>query len=166
MPAKVGIHNQSSSRRGTRLSCGVGRSLLRCRPAGSMKETRERSEQSRSWEQVRRETERRTPPALDPLLRFRVASDRTGRPPRHGQSVGELSRSVALAIAEDRLGESRPATLSPGHLALIEAMYRMVYVLATLNGERLLDARREKDLDGIVAAAHEVTAETMNEGPA
>ena len=85
---------------------------------------------------------------------------------RHGQSAGELVRSGALAIAEDRLGESPPATLSPGHLALIEATYRAVYVLATLNREQLLDAEREKELDDIVAAAHEVMAETMNEGPA
>ena len=85
---------------------------------------------------------------------------------RHGQSAGELVRSGVLAIAEDRLGESPPATLSPGHLALIEATYRAVYVLATLNREQLLDAEREKELDDIVAAAHEVMAETMNEGPA
>ena len=85
---------------------------------------------------------------------------------RHGQSAGELVRSGALAIAEDRLGESPPATLSPGHLALIEATYRAVYVLATLNREQLLDAEREKELDDIVAAAHEMMEETMNEGPA
>ena len=55
---------------------------------------------------------------------------------RHGLSAGELVRSGALAGAEDRLGESLPATLSPGHIALIEATYRAVYMLAT----QLLDA--------------------------
>ncbi|MCY3732020.1 MAG: hypothetical protein OXF98_11820 [Rhodospirillaceae bacterium] len=85
---------------------------------------------------------------------------------RHGLSPGELVRSGALAAAEDRLGELPPATLSPGHIALIEATYRAAYVLATLNRERLLDAGREKDLDELVAAAHNAMAETMNEGPA
>ncbi len=85
---------------------------------------------------------------------------------RHGLSAGELVRSGALAAAEDRLGESPPATLLPGHIALIEATYRAVYVLATLNRERLLDAGRENEVDDLVSAAHDAMAETMNEGPA
>ena len=85
---------------------------------------------------------------------------------RHGLSAGELVRSGALAVAEDRLGEPSPTTISPGHIALIEATYRAVYVLATLNRERLLDAGRENELDDLVAAAHDAMAETMNEGPA
>ncbi len=85
---------------------------------------------------------------------------------QHGLTAGELVRSGALAAAEDRLGEPPPATLSPGHLALIEATYRAVYVLATLNREQLLDAGRENELDDVVAAAHDAMAETMNEGPA
>ncbi|MDE0030321.1 MAG: hypothetical protein OXU42_13080 [Deltaproteobacteria bacterium] len=85
---------------------------------------------------------------------------------RHGIPVGELVRSGALAIAEDRLGEALPATLSFGHLALIEATWRMAYVLATLARERMLDAGREKELDDLVAAARNVMKETMEEGPA
>ena len=85
---------------------------------------------------------------------------------RHGLSAGKLVRSGALATVEDRLGESPPATLSTGHIALIEATYRAAYVLATLNREQLLDAGRENDLHDLVAEAHNAMAETMNEGPA
>ena len=85
---------------------------------------------------------------------------------RHGVPVGELVRAGALAIAEDRLGEPPPATLSFGHLALIEATWRMAYVLATLARERMLDAGRENELDEIVAAARNVMKETMEDGPA
>ena len=85
---------------------------------------------------------------------------------RHGIPAGELVRSGALAAAGDRLAVLPPTTISTGHLALIEATWRMVYVLATLNRDVLLDAKREKELDEIVAAAHELMAETMEEGPA
>ncbi|MDE2978243.1 MAG: hypothetical protein OXU63_12075 [Acidobacteriota bacterium] len=85
---------------------------------------------------------------------------------RHGVPAGELVRAGALAIAEDRLGEAPPAMLSPGHLALIEATWRMAYMLATVARERMLDAGREKELDDIVAAARNVMKETMDEGPA
>ena len=85
---------------------------------------------------------------------------------RHGVAVGELVRSSAVAAAEDRLGAAPPAMLSPGHLALIEATWRMAYVLATQNREQLLDDGREEDLDELVADAHEIMRETMNAGPA
>ncbi len=52
-----------------------------------------------------------------------------------------------------------------GALTLIESTWRLTYVLATLNRERMLDARREKELDDIVAATHRVMAETMEDGP-
>ena len=45
----------------------------------------------------------------------------------------------ALALAEDRLGESLPSTLASGHLALIEATYRASFVMSMLDKERLLD---------------------------
>ena len=85
---------------------------------------------------------------------------------RHGIPAGELVRAGALALAEDRLGEHPPATVSPGHLALIESTWRMAYVLATLDREKMLDARRGDELNDVVAAAHRVMAETMDEGPA
>ena len=84
---------------------------------------------------------------------------------RHGISAGELVRAGATALAEDRLGEAPPATVSPGHLALIETMWRMVYVLATLKRDDLLADGRGKELDDIVAAARRTMNETMSEGP-
>ena len=64
------------------------------------------------------------------------------------------------------MGEPHPVTISPGHIALIEATYRAVYLLATLDREKLLDAGRENELDDLIAAAHNAMAETMNDGPA
>lgn len=83
---------------------------------------------------------------------------------RRGVSAGELVRAGALALAEDRIGEPPPATLSTGHAALVETMWRMVYVLATLNRDALLDAGRGEDLDELVAEARRTMAETMAEG--
>ena len=85
---------------------------------------------------------------------------------RHGIPAGEFVRAGALALAEDRLGEFPPATVSPGHLTFIKTMWRMLYVLVTLSRDRMIDAKREEELDNIVAAAHRVIAETMDEGPA
>ena len=84
---------------------------------------------------------------------------------RHGIPVGELVRSGALAAAEERLDEPPAATLSSGHAALIEAVYRMVYMMATLDRGQLLDAGRGKELEDLIAAARKTMAETMGEGP-
>lgn len=84
---------------------------------------------------------------------------------RHGIPVGELVRSGALAAAEERLDEPPAATLSSGHSALIESVYRMVYMMATLDRGRLLDAGRGKELEDLIAAARRTMAETMDEGP-
>ena len=85
---------------------------------------------------------------------------------RHGITAGELVRAGAIALAEDRLGESPPASLSPGHLALIEAIYRSVYLVATLKREELLDAGHKDDVEALIDAARNTMAETMEEGPA
>lgn len=85
---------------------------------------------------------------------------------RHGIPAGDLVRAGALALAEDRLGESPPATLTSGHLALIEATYRSVYMMSTLKREELLDAGQQDDVEALVDAAGKTMKETMNEGPA
>ena len=85
---------------------------------------------------------------------------------RHGIPAGELIRKAALALAEDRLGASPPATLTSGHLALIEATYRASFVRSVLDKEQLLETRPEKDVDGLVDAARLAMEETMKEGPA
>ena len=84
----------------------------------------------------------------------------------HGIPAGELVRNGAMAAAEELLGESPEATLSHEHAALIESVYRMVYMMATLDRERLLDAGRGKELEDLIAAARRTMAETMEEGPA
>ena len=84
---------------------------------------------------------------------------------RHGIPVAELVRSGAVAAAEDRLDEPPPATLSKGHAALVEEIYRLVYVMATLERDRLLKDKSGKKLDALVAAARRSMAETMEEGP-
>ena len=83
---------------------------------------------------------------------------------RQGIPAGELVRSGALALAEDRLGEAAPATLSAGHAALIEEIYRFAYVMATLRRNELLDARRDDELDDLVEQAREAMKGTMEEG--
>jgi len=84
---------------------------------------------------------------------------------RHGIPAGELVRDGALALAEDRLGESPPATLTSGHLALIEATYRSVYLISTLKREELLDAGQQDDVEALVDAARKTMTETMQDGP-
>ena len=84
----------------------------------------------------------------------------------HGIPAGELVRSGAMAAAEELLDEPPKATLSHGHAALIEAIYRMVYVMATLDRGRLLDAGRGKELENLIAEARRTMEETMKEGPA
>ena len=85
---------------------------------------------------------------------------------RHGIPAGELVRAGALALAEDRLGESPPATLTSGHLALIEATYRASFVTSMLDRDRLLDAGRQNDVKALVDAARVAMEKTMKEGPA
>lgn len=84
---------------------------------------------------------------------------------RHGIPAGELVRSGAFAAAQERLGDSPQVTLSSGHAGLIEAVYRMVYMMATLDRGRLLDEGRGKELEDLIAAAKETMAEAMDEGP-
>ena len=82
---------------------------------------------------------------------------------RQGTPASQLVRTVMLAAVEERLASPAEAALTPGHLALIEATYRAVYVLATINREEMLDAERGKELDEIVDAARRTMRETMDE---
>ena len=84
---------------------------------------------------------------------------------RQGIPASQLVRTVMLAAVEERLASPAGAALTPGHLALIEATYRAVYVLATINREEMLDAERGKELDEIVEDARSTMRETMDEGP-
>ncbi len=75
-------------------------------------------------------------------------------------------RTGAVGTVENRLGEPPPATFSKGHAARIEAIYRFVYVMATLNRDELLDIRREKELEDLIAAAQKTMIQAMNESAA
>ena len=79
---------------------------------------------------------------------------------RRGLTAPELVRSGARALAEDRLFEHPPASLSPGHIALIEATYRAVHLLATLATRKM----RYQEIDDLVGAAHNAMIEAINNG--
>ncbi len=85
---------------------------------------------------------------------------------RHGIPAGELVRSGALALAEDRLGGGPPAPLTSGNPSLIATLYRSVYVMSTLKREELIDAGQHHDVKALVDAARKTMKETMDEGPA
>ena len=80
---------------------------------------------------------------------------------RHGIPAGEFARSGALAAAEGHTSVSPEVNLSAGHAALIEAIYRAVYLLATISREKMVEAGREEYIDSIVAEARDAMAATM-----
>ena len=84
---------------------------------------------------------------------------------RQGIPASQLVRSVALAAAEERLDRPAGAALTPGHVALIEDIYRGVYLLTTLRGEELRRAKRKKQLDSILEDARLSMAEALGEEP-
>ena len=85
---------------------------------------------------------------------------------RQGIPAGQFVRAVMLAAAEERLDGPPQPVVTPGHLALIEATYRAVYVLATLGRENMIHDGRDYDLDDLVREARKTMLETMEEGPA
>ncbi len=85
---------------------------------------------------------------------------------RQGIPASQLVRAVTLAAAEERLDRPAEAAVPPGYLALIEDIYRGVYLLTTLRGQELLRANREKELDEIVKDGRKTMAEALDVGPA
>jgi len=84
---------------------------------------------------------------------------------RHGIPASQLVRAATLAAAEERLDRPAGTALSPGHVALIEDIYRGVYLLTTLRGQELIREKRKKQLDSIVKDGRLAMKETMDEGP-
>ena len=84
---------------------------------------------------------------------------------RQGIPASQLVRAATLAAAEERLDRPAEAAVPPGYLALIEDIYRGVYLLTTLRGQELLRAKREKELDEIVKDGRLAMAEALGEGP-
>ena len=58
---------------------------------------------------------------------------------------------------------SPEVNLLAGHAALNEATYRAVYLLATISREKLIEAGRWEDIDGLVAEARNSMIATMYE---
>ncbi len=56
--------------------------------------------------------------------------------------------------------------IPPGYLALIEDIYRGVYLLTTLRGQELLQAERKNELDDIVSDGRKAMAEALGQEPA
>lgn len=80
---------------------------------------------------------------------------------RHGLSAPELIRLAAVALAQERLPEHPPVSLSSGHIALIEATWRAVNLLATIATRKM----PYQEIDNLVAAAQNAMLQTMNKGP-
>ncbi len=85
---------------------------------------------------------------------------------RHGIPASQLVRAATLAAAEERLDRPAGTALSPGYLALIEDIYRGVYLLTTLRQEELLGEKRKKQLDSILNDGRLAMADALGEGPA
>ncbi len=84
---------------------------------------------------------------------------------RQGIPASQLVRAATLAAAEERLDRPAEAAVPPGYLALIEDIYRGVYLLTTLRGEELIREKRKRQLDSIVKDGRLAMKETMDEGP-
>lgn len=80
---------------------------------------------------------------------------------RYGLPATELVRSGALAFVENRLSAHPPASLSPGHAALIEATYCAVHLLSAL----AIGQMRHEVIDRLADAAHKAMLETMEQEP-
>ena len=85
---------------------------------------------------------------------------------RQGIPASQLVRAVTLAAAEERLDRPAGAAIPPGYLALIEDIYRGVYLLTTLQGQELLRARRKEELDEMVRDGRKAMAEALGEDAA
>ena len=80
---------------------------------------------------------------------------------RQGLTAPEFVRASARALAEQKSSERSPAALSPGHIALIEATWRAVHLLATLATRQM----RYEDIDDLVGEAHIAMRQTMTDDP-
>ena len=80
---------------------------------------------------------------------------------RQGITAPELIRASARALAEEKPSGQPQAALSPGHVALIEATWRAVHLLATLATRQM----RYDDIDDLVGEAHTAMRQTMADDP-
>ena len=84
---------------------------------------------------------------------------------RQGIPASQLVRAATLAAAEERLDRPAGAAITPGHVALIEDIYRGVYLLTTIRQEELLAEKRNKQLDSILEDGRLSMADALGEEP-
>ena len=80
---------------------------------------------------------------------------------RHGLSPAEIVRARTLGLADKRFLKDPIGLLSPGHIAVIEATYRTVHLLATLATQPV----RYDEVDDLLGAAHHALLKTLNKDP-
>ena len=83
---------------------------------------------------------------------------------RQGIPASQLVRAATLAAADERLDRPAEAAVPPGYLALIEDIYRGVYLLTTLRGQELLREKRRQELNDILDDGRKTMAEALGEG--
>ena len=76
--------------------------------------------------------------------------------------AGKIVRDTVLDLARGRTG-TKSGALPAGHAALLERVYRGVYILSTLKREEMLRQGRGQELDEIVQAARDAQAEALKE---
>ena len=81
---------------------------------------------------------------------------------RHGLTPGEIVRARALGLSDKPFHADMPASFSPGHVALIEATYRAVHLLATMATQPM----PYEEVDALLGAAHHALLATLDEEPA
>ena len=79
-----------------------------------------------------------------------------------GLPAGKLVRDTVLDLARNTTGAAS-ASLPPGHAALLERVYRGVYILSTLKREEMLRQGRGQELDEVVQAARNAQAEALKQ---
>jgi len=81
---------------------------------------------------------------------------------RHGLTPAEIVRARALGLPDKPFHTDMPASFSPGHVALIEATYRAVHLLATMATQPM----PYEEVDALLGAAHTALIATLDEEPA
>ncbi len=81
---------------------------------------------------------------------------------RHGLTPGEIVRARALGLPDKPFHADMPASFSPGHVALVEATYRAVHLLATMATQPM----PYEEVDALLGAAHTALIATLDEEPA
>ena len=118
------------------------------KPAGDDADTEEKQSQARTSRTIR---------FSDPEWeRVEIAAR------KRGATAAEFIRNAALALAGEETGvDSGP--ISSGTSAMIERIYRGVYLLSTLKRDELVREGRQDDLDRVMKDARESQAAFLDD---